>query len=31
MLWGKGNFQQGNDTKQGLAEPRDLSYSSGNC
>lgn len=31
MLGGKGKFQQGDNMKQGMAEPRDLSYSSGNC
>lgn len=31
MLWGKRKFQQGDDMKQGMAELRDLSYSSGNC
>lgn len=31
VLGGKGKFQQGDDLKQGTAELRDLSYSSGNC
>lgn len=31
MLGVKGKFHKGNNMKQSMAEPRDLSYSSGNC